>query len=79
MTAFVVCVCWTKGPFDANRTYMTNRRDDRPKPDSREERLRQALRANLGRRKEQARARAVDDKTDNKTAPDAGGDTGKDS
>ncbi|WP_405405065.1 hypothetical protein [Paracoccus sp. Ld10] len=55
---------------------MTDRRDDKPKPDSRDERLRQALRANLARRKEQARSRA--DRDDNKTAPDAGGETGKD-
>lgn len=58
---------------------MTNRRDDRSGTDSREDRLRQALRANLARRKDQARARAVADKTDNKTDPDAGGETGKDS
>ncbi len=71
------CVCWTRGPHGANTTAMTDRRDDKPSPDSREERLRQALRANLARRKEQARARA--DRNDNKTAPDAGGETGKDS
>ena len=56
---------------------MTDRRNDKPSPDSRDKRLRQALRANLARRKEQARARA--DRDDNKTAPDAGGETGKDS
>lgn len=59
---------------------MTDRRDDRSGPDSREDRLRQALRANLARRKDQARARAAAaDGTDNETAPDAGGETGKDS
>jgi len=56
---------------------MTDRRDDTKKSDSREERLRQALRANLARRKAQARARA-DTGSDNKTVPDADGETGKD-
>ena len=50
---------------------MTDRRNDNG-PDSRDDRLRQALRANLARRKAQARARA--DRDDNKTAPDAGGE-----
>ncbi|WP_410218866.1 hypothetical protein [Paracoccus sp. (in: a-proteobacteria)] len=58
---------------------MTDRRDDKPKPDSREERLRQALRANLARRKAQARARAVGHDNNDKTVPDADGDAGKDS
>ena len=39
---------------------MTDRRNDKPSPDSREDRLRQALRANLARRKAQGRARAED-------------------
>ena len=42
---------------------MTDRRNDKPSPDSREERLRAALRANLQRRKAQARARADQDDT----------------
>ncbi|ODT60949.1 MULTISPECIES: hypothetical protein [Paracoccus] len=61
---------------------MTDRDPDKTQAQSREERLRQALRANLARRKQQARARANaagTDGTDNKTAPDAGGETGKDS
>ncbi|WCQ98308.1 hypothetical protein [Paracoccus aestuarii] len=57
---------------------MTDDRRDGPKrPDSRDARLKQALRANLARRKEQARARAGSE--DNTTAPQTGGDTGKDS
>ncbi|MCG6110896.1 MAG: hypothetical protein MEQ74_01745 [Paracoccus sp.] len=63
---------------------MTDRDPDKTQAQSRDERLRQALRANLARRKQQARARAGTDGagtdgTDNKTAPDAGGETGKDS
>ncbi|TJZ92981.1 hypothetical protein FA743_05665 [Paracoccus gahaiensis] len=75
---------------------MTDRRDDTAGPDSRDQRLGQALRANLARRKAQARARsagsapdpapdgpaadnAAAGDTQNKTAPDAGGETGKDS
>ncbi|QBX34778.1 hypothetical protein E4191_08675 [Paracoccus liaowanqingii] len=80
---------------------MTDRRDDTAGPDSRDQRLGQALRANLARRKAQARARsagsaadpapdgpAAEDNaadnaaagdTQNKTAPHAGGETGKDS
>ncbi len=63
---------------------MTDRRDDKGSASTREDRLRQALRANLARRKDQARARARpddarDENTENKTAPDAGGETGKDS
>ncbi|WP_411837060.1 hypothetical protein [Paracoccus sp. ME4] len=56
---------------------MTDRNRDKPASSDREERLREALRANLARRKAQARARAG--RTDNETAPDAGGETGKDS
>lgn len=40
---------------------MSDRPDDSKKQNSRDERLRAALRANLQRRKAQARARAVDD------------------
>ncbi|NIZ07920.1 hypothetical protein [Pseudooceanicola sp. HF7] len=41
-------------------------------PQTREERLKAALKANLGRRKAQARARACDDATENPAAgPDA--------
>ena len=40
---------------------MTERPDDPSKPTSRDERLRAALRANLQRRKAQARARAADE------------------
>ena len=71
---------------------MTDRRDDTAGPDSRDQRLGQALRANLARRKAQARARSAGgsapqaaedgpatETTQNKTAPDAGGETGKDS
>ena len=58
---------------------MSERDPDKPNAPTREERLRQALRANLARRKQQARARAGTDGTDNKTTPDAGGETGKDS
>ncbi|CAM3150046.1 hypothetical protein PANO111632_05385 [Paracoccus nototheniae] len=63
---------------------MTDRRDDKDAPDSREQRLAQALRANLARRKAQARARGAGpdgsaDEADNKTVPDADGETGKDS
>ncbi|MFC0200592.1 hypothetical protein [Paracoccus rhizosphaerae] len=57
---------------------MTDRRDPKHSADSREERLRQALRANLARRKAQARARAAVENND-KTIPDADGETGKDS
>ncbi|SNR56855.1 hypothetical protein [Paracoccus sediminis] len=39
---------------------MNDRPDDTKKQDAREERLRAALRANLQRRKAQARARAAD-------------------
>ena len=52
---------------------MNERPDDKNKQDTREDRLRAALRANLQRRKAQARARAAQD--------DAGrqdSDTGKD-
>nr|WP_204354473.1 hypothetical protein [Paracoccus saliphilus] len=58
---------------------MTERRDQKPGTDSREERLRQALRANLARRKAQARARAAGSESDNKTVPNADGEAGKDS
>ncbi|MGR3199994.1 MAG: hypothetical protein ACU0DH_06995 [Paracoccus sp. (in: a-proteobacteria)] len=57
---------------------MTDRRDPKHPSDNREERLRQALRANLARRKAQARARAAGENND-KTIPDADGETGKDS
>lgn len=40
---------------------MNERPDDKTRQDSREERLRAALRANLQRRKAQARARAAQD------------------
>ena len=52
---------------------MNDRPDDSSNQNSREERLRAALRANLQRRKAQARARAVADKNG---AGDS--DTGKD-
>ncbi|WP_265500229.1 hypothetical protein [Paracoccus beibuensis] len=57
---------------------MTDRPKDKSLSGSREERLRQALRANLARRKAQARARAAGE-TNDKTIPDADGETGKDS
>ena len=56
---------------------MKDRRDDKTKALTREERLRQALRANLARRKDQARARA--DQTDTTADPDGDGKTSKDS
>ncbi|WP_196053508.1 hypothetical protein [Paracoccus lichenicola] len=52
---------------------MNDRPDDNKKQDTREERLRAALRANLQRRKAQARARAAQD---GDTPQDS--DTGKD-
>ncbi|GHG24670.1 hypothetical protein [Paracoccus aerius] len=52
---------------------MNDRPDDKKKHETREERLRAALRANLQRRKAQARARAADDKTGRQDS-----DTGKD-
>ncbi|MBU2958495.1 hypothetical protein Q4511_06250 [Paracoccus sp. 1_MG-2023] len=59
---------------------MTDRRSSKPQPGSREDRLAQALRANLARRKAQARARqAADQVDDNEDAPETGHATGKDS
>lgn len=56
---------------------MSDRPDDRKKQDSRDERLRAALRANLQRRKAQARARAGQATgQDGETPQDS--DTGKD-
>ena len=52
---------------------MSDRPDDKKKQDTREERLRAALRANLQRRKAQARARAAQDDTGQQDS-----DTGKD-
>ncbi|MDQ1899161.1 hypothetical protein RAH32_01690 [Paracoccus sp. WLY502] len=52
---------------------MNDRPDDTKKGNSREERLRAALRANLQRRKAQARARALDD-TDGQQDSDTGKD-----
>ncbi|WP_022708369.1 hypothetical protein [Paracoccus zeaxanthinifaciens] len=58
---------------------MNDRRDSKPKPGSREERLAQALRANLARRKAQARARnSAGRDQDNEDAPETGQATGKD-
>ncbi|WP_295043219.1 hypothetical protein [uncultured Paracoccus sp.] len=52
---------------------MIDRPDDKKKQDSREDRLRAALRANLQRRKAQARARADQDGDGRQDS-----DTGKD-
>ncbi|WP_234855487.1 MULTISPECIES: hypothetical protein [Paracoccus] len=52
---------------------MSDRPDDKKKQDNREERLRAALRANLQRRKAQARARATQDGDGQQDS-----DTGKD-
>lgn len=52
---------------------MTDRPDDTKRQDTREERLRAALRANLQRRKAQARARAAEGKDGRQDS-----DTGKD-
>lgn len=52
---------------------MNDRPVDKKKQETREERLRAALRANLQRRKAQARARAADDKNGQQDS-----DTGKD-
>ncbi|WEF22955.1 hypothetical protein [Paracoccus sp. S3-43] len=52
---------------------MNDRPDDKKKQDSREDRLRAALRANLQRRKAQARARAAQDDGGRQDS-----DTGKD-
>ena len=57
---------------------MTDRRKDKSVPESRDDRLRQALRANLARRKAQARARADDPESDNKAAIEPADKTGKD-
>ncbi|WP_108501214.1 hypothetical protein [Paracoccus indicus] len=57
---------------------MTDRRKDKSAPESRDDRLRQALRANLARRKAQARARADDSEPDNKAAIETADKTGKD-
>lgn len=57
---------------------MTDRRKDKTGSETRDDRLRQALRANLARRKAQARARADKPQTDNKVAPEATDHTGKD-
>ncbi|MDB6180623.1 hypothetical protein [Paracoccus fistulariae] len=53
---------------------MNKRSDDSKKPESREDRLRAALRANLQRRKAQARARADKPDQDNGVGSDTGGD-----
>lgn len=52
---------------------MNDGPDDSKKQDTREERLRAALRANLQRRKAQARARAAEERTGPQDS-----DTGKD-
>lgn len=57
---------------------MTERPDDPSKPTSRDERLRAALRANLQRRKAQARARAADDGDGPQENGPQDSDTGKD-
>ena len=58
---------------------MSERSDDKKKPESREDRLRAALRANLQRRKAQARARADKPDQNNDAGSDtAGSDTGGD-
>lgn len=57
---------------------MSDRSDNRTGQDSREERLRQALRANLQRRKAQARARAEHADGQDKVAEDTGSKTGRD-
>ncbi|WP_164726998.1 hypothetical protein [Shimia sediminis] len=44
----------------------------KPKPSSREDRLKAALKANMGRRKAQARARATSDEDTGSTEQDKG-------
>jgi hypothetical protein len=53
---------------------MTDRKNDKQKPESREDRLRAALRANLQRRKAQARARADLAERDDSNDTDTGGE-----
>lgn len=53
---------------------MSERPDDRKPPQTREDRLSAALRANLQRRKAQARARADDSDTKTDNGSDTGGD-----
>jgi hypothetical protein len=66
-------LCWTVAASGDNRFRMSDRPDDKKKQDNREERLRAALRANLQRRKAQARARATQDGDGQQDS-----DTGKD-
>ena len=56
---------------------MAEQRNTGKQGSSREDRLRQALRANLGRRKEQARARSQQTEQDNNQAEEAEPDTGR--
>ena len=51
---------------------MNNNRSNGRNPSSRDDRLRAALRANLGRRKAQARARADQDGERDEREPEAG-------
>lgn len=53
---------------------MTERPDDNKKPETREDRLRAALRANLQRRKAQARARTKPSDPDDTAGSETGGD-----
>ncbi|MFN3525710.1 MAG: hypothetical protein ACK4YU_06435 [Paracoccus sp. (in: a-proteobacteria)] len=57
---------------------MSDRSENRTGQNSREERLRQALRANLQRRKAQARARADHAEGPDDVAEDTGSKTGRD-
>ena len=66
-------LCWTVAAPGANRLRMNERPDDKKRQETREDRLRAALRANLQRRKAQARARAAQDDTGPQDS-----DTGKD-
>lgn len=58
---------WTLFAHLANRVVMTNKRDKPPKnaAETREDRLKAALKANMAKRKAQARARKASD-TDRK-------------
>lgn len=53
---------------------MNDRPGDKNKPETREDRLRAALRANLQRRKAQARARAGQPDRQNDAGKETGGD-----
>ena len=65
-------LCWTADASGDNRLRMNGRPDDSRKQETREDRLRAALRANLQRRKAQARARAAQENEPQDS------DTGKD-